>query len=39
MDGKVLDVKIGTDQAAPFGSAQQVERKQHRAPGTWFEMG
>jgi hypothetical protein len=38
MDGELLDVKIGTDQAAPFGSTQQVERKQHKAPGTWVEM-
>jgi hypothetical protein len=39
MDGKVLDVKTGVDEAAPVGSAQQLERKQHTAPGTRFEMG
>ena len=33
VDGEVLDVKIGTDEAAPFGIAQQLERKQHEAPG------
>ena len=39
VDGEVLDIKTGTDEAAPFGSAQQLERKQHEAPGTWFETG
>ena len=38
MDGKVLDVKTGVDEAAPVGSARQIERKQHAAPGTAFEM-
>ena len=39
VDGEVLDIETGTDEAAPFGSAQQLERKQHEAPGTWFETG
>jgi hypothetical protein len=39
MDGEVLDIETGTDEATPFGSAQQLEWKQHEAPGTWFEMG
>jgi hypothetical protein len=39
VDGEVLDIKTGTDEAAPFGSAQQLERKQHEAPGMWFEVG
>jgi hypothetical protein len=37
VDGEALDIKTGTDEAAPFGSAQQLERKQHEAPGMWFE--
>jgi hypothetical protein len=39
VDGEVLDIKTGTDQAAPLGSAQQLERKQHAAPGICFETG
>ena len=39
MDGELLDIKTGADEAAPFGSAQQLERKQREAPGTFFEMG
>jgi hypothetical protein len=38
MDGEVLDIETGTDEATPFGGAQQLERKQHEAPGTYFEM-
>jgi hypothetical protein len=37
VDGEVLDVKIGTDEAAPFGSTQKLKRKQHEAPELWFE--
>jgi hypothetical protein len=39
VDGEAIDVETGADEAAPFGSAQQLERKQHEAPGMWFEMG
>src|SRR5512135_2271227 len=39
MDGEVLDIETGTDEATPFGSAQQLERKQQETPETWFEMG
>jgi hypothetical protein len=38
MDGQVLDVKTGVDEAAPVGSAQQIERKQHTALGARFEI-
>jgi hypothetical protein len=38
MDGKVLDIEKGANKKAPFGNVQQIERKQHKAPGTWFEM-
>jgi len=39
VDGEVLDIETGTDEATPFGSAQQLERKQHEAPEMWFEVG
>ncbi len=39
MDGELLNIKTGADEAAPFGSAQQLERKQREAPGTFFETG
>jgi hypothetical protein len=39
MDGEVLKIKTGVDEAAPFGSAQQIERKQHAAPRIAFETG
>src|SRR5512135_733006 len=39
VDGEVLDIKTGMDEAAPFGSAQQLERKQYEAPRMWFETG
>jgi hypothetical protein len=39
MDGQVVDVKTGVDEAAPVGSTQQIEWKQPTAPGTRFEMG
>jgi hypothetical protein len=39
MDGELLDIERGTDEATPFGSTQQFKRKQHEAPETWFEMG
>jgi hypothetical protein len=39
MDGELLDIKTGADEAAPFGSAQQLKRKQREAPGTFFETG
>src|SRR5262245_22285861 len=39
MDGEVLEIKAGADKAAPFGSAQQIERKQHAAPGVAIETG
>src|SRR5262249_2178033 len=39
MDGEVLEIKTGTDEAGPFGSAQQAERDQQAAPGIAFEPG
>src|SRR3954454_8022085 len=39
MEGEGLEIETGTDEAAPLGSAQQLERKQHEAPGRCFEMG
>jgi hypothetical protein len=39
MNGEVLDIETGMDEATPLGSAQQIKRKQHTAPGTRFEMG
>jgi hypothetical protein len=33
VDGEVPKIKTGTDGAAPFGGAQEFERKQHEAPG------
>jgi hypothetical protein len=37
VDGEVLDVETGMDEAPLIGSAQQLERKQPKAPRTWFE--
>ena len=34
VDGEAVDIKTGLDEAAPLGSAQQLERKQHAAPGS-----
>ena len=39
MNSELLDIKTGVDEAAPFGGAQQLERKQREAPGTYFETG
>jgi hypothetical protein len=39
MDGEVIEIKTGTDEAAPLGSAQQVEQQQHAAPGIAVETG
>ena len=39
VDGEVLDIETGTDEAAPFGSAQQLERKHQGAPGAFFGTG
>jgi hypothetical protein len=39
VDGELLDIETGADEAAPFGSAQQLERKQREAPGAFFETG
>jgi hypothetical protein len=33
VDGEALEIKTGTDGAAPFGGAQEFERKHHEAPG------
>ena len=37
VDGEALDIKTGADEAAPFGGAQQLERKQREAPKMRFE--
>jgi len=39
MDGQVFDIKTGMDEATPFGSPQQIERKQQVAPEIAFETG
>src|SRR5262249_46365405 len=39
VDGELFDIKSGADEAAPFGGAQQLERKQREAPGAFFETG
>ena len=36
VDGELLDIEAGTDEAAPFGSAEQFERKHQEAPGAFF---
>jgi hypothetical protein len=37
--GEVLDIKTSIDEAAPFGSAQRLKRKQHESPKVWLETG
>jgi hypothetical protein len=32
VDGEALEIKTGTDGAAPFGGTQDLERKQDEAP-------
>src|SRR5262249_5891921 len=39
VDGELLDIETGADEAAPFGGAQQLERKQSEAPGAFFATG
>jgi hypothetical protein len=39
VDGELLDIETGTDEAAPIGSAQQFEQKHQEAPGAFFPRG
>jgi hypothetical protein len=39
VDGEVVDIKTGMNETASLGSAQQLKRKQHEAPGMWIEIG
>src|SRR5262249_23011653 len=39
VDGELLDIETGADEAAPFGSAQQFERKHQEAPGALCGTG